>query len=50
MWQPSTNFLIQSTDQQVQINRGQRLLEEVCPARLWSTGALVGLAAVRRFA
>lgn len=35
MWQSLTNFLIQSTDQQVQINRGQRLLEEVCPARLW---------------
>lgn len=50
MWQPSTNFLIQSTDQQVQINRGQRLFEEVCSARLWSTGALVRLAAVRSFA
>jgi len=50
MWQPSTNFLIQSTDRQVQINRGQRLLEEVCSARLWRTGALVRLAAVRGLA
>ena len=50
MWQPSTNFLIQLTDQQVQIKRGQRLLEGVCSTRLWSTGALVRLSAVRGFA
>ncbi len=45
MWQPSTNYLIQSTDQPAQINHGQRPLEEVCSARLWSTGALIRLAA-----